>query len=244
LSVKGATDRTQYQSTPLLDGSSSTNTDRDFNQYSGAARASYEVFPGVKPFAELAGDVRKHDLQFDRDGFQRDSRALTPRVGTTFDIAKKLTGEVSVGYLDRTFEDAGLAPLKGVVADASLVWNATGLTTVTLTATSRGEETVLSGVSGALRRDVGVQVDHALRRWLIWSFRAGYGMDDYKAIPCACNDFLERVDHRASLGSMITYKLSREFAMKGEYRYDQLHSNSVGVDYHANVFLIGLQLQR
>ena len=72
VSVKGAVDRTQYQPTPLLDGSSSSNTDRDFNQYSGAVRASYEVFPGVKPFVEVGGDVRKHDLQFDRDGLQRD----------------------------------------------------------------------------------------------------------------------------------------------------------------------------
>ena len=244
LSVKGAADRTQYQPTPLVDGTSSSNTDRNFNQYSGAGRASYEVSPGVKPFVELAGDVRKHDLQFDRDGFQRDSHALVPRVGTSFDIAKKLTGEVSVGYMDRQFVDPGLAPLRGIVADASVVWNATGLTTVTLTAASRAEETVVSGVSGALRRDIGVQVDHALRRWLIWSVRAGYGLDQYKSIPCECNDFQERTDRRVSLGSMITYKFSREFAMKGEYRYDQMHSNTSGVDYHANVFLVGLQLQR
>jgi hypothetical protein len=51
------------------------------------------VFPGVKPFVEVGGDTRIHDLQFDRDGLQRDSKSLTPRVGTTFDIARKLTGE-------------------------------------------------------------------------------------------------------------------------------------------------------
>ena len=62
-------------------------------------RASYEMFPGVKPFVEVGGDIRKHDLQFDRDGLQRDFAALTPRVGTTFDIARRLTGEISVGYL-------------------------------------------------------------------------------------------------------------------------------------------------
>jgi hypothetical protein len=244
LSVKGAADRTQYQPTALLDGSSSSNTDRDLNQYSGAVRAAYEIFPGVKPFAEVGGDVRKHDLQFDRDGFERDSHAVVPRVGTTINLPQRLTGEISVGYMFRKFEDPDLAPLNGVVADASLIWAATGLTTVTLTATSRAEETVLSGVSGALRRDVGVQVDHALRRWLIWSVRAGYGIDTYKSIPCECNGFLERVDNRASLGTLITYKMSRELALKGEYRYDQLHSNSAGVNYNANVFLIGLQLQR
>ena len=137
------------------------------------------MFPGVKPFVEVGGDTRIHDLQFDRDGLQRDSKSLTPRVGTTFDIARRLTGEISVGYLTRKFDDPTLPTLAGIVADASLIWNATGLTTVTLIASSKGEETVVQGVSGALRRDIGVQVDHALRRWLIWTVRAGYGLDDY-----------------------------------------------------------------
>ena len=55
---------------------------------------------------------------------------------------------------------------------------------------------------------------------------------------------LERVDKRASLGTAITYKINRELALKGEYRYDQLRSNAAGVDYNANVFLVGLKLQR
>ncbi len=244
LTAKATVDRTQYQNTLLLDGSTSTNQDRDFNQFGGAVRASYEVFPGVKPFVEVGGDTRVHDLQFDRDGLQRDSKMLTPRVGTTFDIARRLTGEISVGYLTRKFEDPGLPVLGGVVADASLIWNATGLTTATLTASSKADETVLPGVSGVLRRDIGVQVDHALRRWLIWTVRAGYGLDDYVSEPCDCNGFLERKDTRTSLGTALTYKFTRELSLKGEYRYDQLHSNSPGADYNASVFLVGLKLQR
>lgn len=240
LSAKASVDRTQYQATPLVDGTSSSNQDRDFDQYGGAARASYEVFPGVKPFVELGADIRKHDLQFDRDGLQRNSQALTPRVGTTFDMARRLTGEISAGYLTRTFDDATLPTLKGIVADASLIWNVTGLTTATLTATSRADETVLAGVSGVLRRDIGVQVDHALRRWLIWTVRAGYGIDEYVSNP----PVLERKDTRVSLGSALTYKLSREVSLKGEYRYDQMNSDAPGVSYHANAFLIGLKLQR
>lgn len=244
LSAKASVDRTTYQDTPLLDGTSSSNKDRDYNQFGGAARASYEVMPGVKPFVEVAADTRKHDLQFDRDGLERDSRALTPRIGTTFDVIGKLKGEISVGYTTRKFVDLTLPNLAGVVADASLVWNATGLTTATLTAKSSADETVLSGVSGVLRRDFGLQVDHALRRWLIWTVKAGYGIDDYVSDPCTCNGGISRLDKRVSLGSAITYKLNRDVSLKGEYRYDQLRSNTTGVDYNANVFLIGLKLQR
>jgi hypothetical protein len=236
LSIKGSLDRTTYEDTKLVDGETSSNHDRDFDQFGGALRAGYDVFPGVKPFVEVSADTRSHDLQFDRDGFQRDSNAITPKVGTTFDMARRLTGEISVGYLMRKFEDPNLQALRGIVADASLIWTVSGLTTATLTASSRGEETVLSGVSGTLRRDIGVQVDHALRRWLIWTVRAGYGLDDYVGSL--------REDKRMSAGTSLTYKFNREWSIKGEYRYDQLRSNTAGVDYNANVFLVGLKLQR
>jgi hypothetical protein len=236
LSAKATVDRTAYQDSKLTDGTTSSNHDRDYNQYGGAVRAGYEVLPGMKPFVEVSADTRRHDLAFDRNGFQRDSSAITPRVGTTFAFAGKLIGEVSVGYLTREFKDPALQDLSGVVADASLVYAATGLTTATLTASSRGEEIVVAGASGALRRDVGLQIDHAFRRWLIGTLRFGYGHDDYVG--------LDRVDNRTSLGAAITYKLNRYMSLKGEYRHDTLRSNVSGVDYNANVFLAGLKLQR
>lgn len=236
LSGKAGVDRTVWQDSKLVDGTSSSNHDRDYNQYGAQLRASYELWPGVKPFVEVAGDTRQHDQQFDRNGFQRDSRALTPKVGTSFELSRKLTGEASVGYQTRHYQDPALQDLRGVVADASLVWAATGLTTATLTASSRADELVVAGASGVLRRDVGVQVDHAFRRWLIGTVRFGYGFDDYVG--------LDRADNRMSLGTAITYKLNRDIALKGEYRYDWLRSNVPNVDYNASVFLVGLKLQR
>ena len=203
------------------------------------------MFPGVRPFVEVGVDTRKHDLQFDRNGNQRDSQALTPKVGSTFEITRKLTGEASVGYLMRQYRGPGAARLCASLAfDASLIWEATGLTTATLTATSRADESVVAGWSGALRRDVGVQVDHALRRWLIWTVKAGYGFDEYVSDPCTCTGGEERQDKRMSLGTALTYKFNREFSLKGEYRYEQLRSNAAGANYNANIFLVGLKLQR
>ncbi len=95
---------------------------------------------------------------------------------------------------------------------------------------------MLPGVSGALRRDVGLQVDHAFRRWLIGTVKVGYGQDDYVG--------LDRLNQRTSLGAMITYKFSRELWLKGEYRHEWLRSNVTGVDYDASIFLVGLKAQR
>ena len=243
LLAKASYDRTMFNDSELTDGTTSSNHDRDLDQFGGQLRGSYELWPGVKPFVEIGADTRKHDLQFDRNGFQRDSVGVTPKVGSTFDIGGKLTGEVSVGYTDRRLEDPTLLPVRGVVYDALLKYQATGLTTVTLNANSRADESVVAGWSGALRRDIGIQVDHALRRWLIWTLKAGYGFDDYISNTC-CGNSDPRVDKRVSLGSAITYKLSRELWLKGEYRYDTLWSNATNVDYHSHAFLVGLKLQR
>jgi hypothetical protein len=46
LTAKASVDRTKYDESKLTDGTTSSNHDRDYSQYAGAARASYEVFPG------------------------------------------------------------------------------------------------------------------------------------------------------------------------------------------------------
>lgn len=196
--MKGSFDRTVYQDSELTDGTRVSNQDRNYNQYRVQGRASYEFTPGLKPFVEIDADKRVHDAP----STDRNSHAFTPKAGVTFELARHLTGEISAGYTTRDYASPDLAALRGFVVDASLVWVATGLTTATFTANSRADESVVAGVSGALRRDVGLQIDHAFRRWLIGTVKVGYGQDDYVG--------LDRLDQRTSLGAMITYKLSRE----------------------------------
>lgn len=236
LAAKGLVDRTVYQASKFTDGSTFSNHDRDFNQYGGQVRASYELTPGVKPFVELGTDRRIHDLGSDRSGVQRDSNALMPKAGTTFELSRLITGELSVGYLLRHYKDAGLQELRGVTADASLIWVMTGLTTATVTATTRADESTVAGVSGAFRRDGGLQIEHAFRRWLIGTVKVGVGFDQYVGST--------RADARGSLSAALTYKLNREVALKGEVRQDWMRSNAANVDYNATTYLFGLKLQR
>ncbi|HEX9322998.1 MAG TPA: outer membrane beta-barrel protein [Xanthobacteraceae bacterium] len=113
VSLKGSIDRFDYQNSLLTDGTSFSNKDRDYNQYGAQARAGYEITPGLKPFVELDADTRVHDVALDRFGFARDSEGFTPKAGTSFEFTRKLTGEISVGYLIRTYQDPRLADLPG-----------------------------------------------------------------------------------------------------------------------------------
>ena len=233
--MKGTIDRVEYDNAKLLDGSSVSQKDRDYDQYGGVLRGSYELTPGVKPFVEADADIRNHDLPVDASGVQRDSHGLSGRVGTTFEISRMLTGEVSIGYLTRTYKDPTLPDLNGLLFDASLVWVATGLTNVKFIASTRADESTVAGVSGVLRHDYSVQVDHAFRRWLIGTLKFGTGFDDYVGST--------REDKRYVASGAIVYKLDRAWQVKAEVREEWLRSNVSGVDYAATIMTLGLRWQ-
>jgi hypothetical protein len=236
LAATGDAERTVYQDSTLTDGTTASNEDRQYNQYKGTLRGSYELSPGVKPFVEFSADTRKHDLETDFSGYQRDSKGLTGKAGSTFELSRLLTGEIALGYTHRTYEDARLPDINGLIGDASLVWTASALTTVKLSGSSAVGESTQPGVSGVLYRDIGLQVDHAFRRWLIGTVKIGFGVDDYVG--------MDRTDNRYSAGLGLTYKLNRNAQIKGEVREEWLRSNVTGNNYNATIFLLGLRLQQ
>ena len=235
LSGGGTIDRTQYQASLLTDGESSSNDDRNYNQYGGFLRGAYEVTPALKPYGEVDVDTRVHDLNVDRSGFQRDSDGLTGKVGSTFELSRLVIAEASIGYATRTYEDPRLDRLKGLLTAGSLTWTPTALTTVKLNATSSVDESTLPGVSGVITRDYLAEVDHAFRRWLIGTVKVGYGTSDYQGS--------DRRDHRYYAEGDIVYKLTRTLQIKGSVRKDFLRSNASGVDTDATVYMLGMRYQ-
>ncbi|MCC7346332.1 MAG: outer membrane beta-barrel protein [Variibacter sp.] len=236
LGLKGSIDRVSYDNSLLTDGSVISNADRNYNQYMVQLRAAYELTPGMKPFVEAAFDARSRDLPVDAFGVHRNSEGMTARLGTSFEFSRKLTGELSVGAITRSYHDASLQSFSGLVVDGSLVWTATALTTVKFSAKSTMDESTLANVSGVLRRDFSLQVDHAFRRWLVGTARIGYARDIYEGSVRRDDRYL------ASVG--VIYKLNREMQLKAELRREWLHSNTPGFDYTANIALVGLRLQR
>jgi hypothetical protein len=235
VSLKGTVDRTVYQDSELTNGATASNEDRNYNQYGGVLRTGYEISPGVTPFVEIGADTRKHDLAVDSLGFRRDSTGWTAMVGSTFELTRVLTGDIAVGYTRREYEDDRLKALEGFIGRGSLTWTASALTTVKLTAASTVGESDQANVSGVLYRDVGLEVDHAWRRWLISSLKGGFGIDNYVG--------LGRTDHRYYLGTGLTYKLNRFVQIKSDISHEWLTSNQPGNDYSAAVFLLSLRLQ-
>ena len=235
VSLKGTADRAVYDDSLLTNGELESNADRNFNQYAGIMRVGYELDPGFKPFVELEGDQRIHDEQFDRSGLQRDSVGESGKVGAAVDLFGSLTGEMAVGYVERTYQDPTLPNVSGVIADGSLLWQATPLTSAKLTATSQVYETIVAGASGELSRDVSLQIDHAFQYWLVGTLKGGYGNDNYVGVF---------TDNRYFVSVGLAYKLTREMQIRTELRQDWLTTTEPGFTYTATTALIGLRLQR
>ena len=232
----GATvDRTVYQNSELTDGETSSNDDRDYNQYGGISRVSYELKPGLKPFVEVEGDDRVHDLAVDRSGFQRDSTGGYAKAGTSFEFTRLLIGEIAVGWTERSYADPRLNRLDGLLTSGSLIWNVTGLTTAKFITDTQVAETTLPNTSGIFVHTYTVEVDHDFRRWLTAIGKFTYGTYDYEGDS--------RKDQTYSVEGDLIYKMTRNLWIKGSLRHDILDSNVPLAGSNATVVMLGVRLQ-
>jgi hypothetical protein len=235
ISAGATVDRTAFTDSKLTDGTTASNDDRNFNQLGGLARVSYELTPGVKPFVEAEADRRVHDLQFDRDGFARDSTGGYAKAGTSFEFSRLLTGELSLGYEARNYADPRLDRLQGLLTAASLVWTATPLTTARFVSNTSIDETTLAGVSGVLTHTYTFEIDHDFRRWLTAIGKFTYATLDYQGDG--------RRDKTYSLEGDLVYKMTRNLWLKGSLRRDILDSNAPGSNSASTVVMLGVRLQ-
>ncbi|WP_410708130.1 outer membrane beta-barrel protein [Bradyrhizobium sp. BWA-3-5] len=232
----GATvDRTDYTDSKLTDGTSSTNDDRNFTQYGGVGRVSYDLRPGLKPFVEIQGDSRVHDLRLDRSGFARDSAGGYAKGGTSFEFSRLLTGEIAVGYAMRDYVDPRLNRLEGLLVSSSLVWTATPLTTAKFYSDTTITETTLPGTSGVLTHIYTVEVDHDFRRWLTAIGKFTWGDLDYQGNP--------RRDKIYTVSGEAIYKLNRNLWLRGTLARGWLESNLPENSTASTVVMLGVRVQ-
>jgi hypothetical protein len=232
----GATvDRTDYQWSKLIDGTLTSNDDRNFTQYGGVGRVSYDLTPGVKPFVEGEADNRVHDEKLDRNGYARDSTGGYIKAGSSFEFSRILFGQMSIGYAARDYVDVRLQRLQGLLVSSSLIWNATPLTTAKFISDTQIAETTLAGTSGVLVHTYTFEVDHDFRRWLTGIGRFTFGTLDYQGD--------NRKDKTYSIEGDLIYKMTRNLWIKGSLRRDWLDSNVPGSSSNATVVMLGVRLQ-
>ncbi len=236
LGLKGAIDRVDYEDARLSNGATLEQGDRNYTQYGLKLRGAYEASPALQPFVEASLDARERDEALDRFGYRRSSTGLGLRAGTKIELTRTLTGEVSAGYQLRRYDDARLPDVKGAVADAALIWSVTPLTTARLSVATTLDETTILGSSGAVTNRAGVEVTHDLRRNLTLIGGLSFARTDYRGAALT--------EDSTAASVKLDYKIGRSFVVRATYAHERLNSSAPGSDYIANVYLLGLRLQR
>jgi hypothetical protein len=238
LSLRGAIEDFTYENALLSDGTVVDNSDRDYLDFNGTARASVTVDDGSREiFIEAGANRRNYRDQFDSNGIERGSRGYDVLVGVAYDDGGPLSGEIGVGYLQQFPDDPNLRTVDSIAFEASLIWTPSALTTFTFEGSILPEETVLDpDASGVLVYTASLGVEHAFRRNLIGSAGFIYAQSDYVGSTRVERDYL------ATLG--LDYLVNRWLSFQLDASYHTFDSTVVGEDYDEARIEFGVRLQR
>jgi hypothetical protein len=232
VALRGTLDRSDYSDVES-GGVNVSQKARNFTAYGLRLRTGYEITPGITPFAEALIDRRIHDLAVDAGGYARDSSGMTIRAGSSFELARNLTGEASAGYTFRAYEDARLAYLRAPAVDAALTWSISPLTTLNVRAQSEISETTIANSAGARVYRGTATLTHAFLRNFIATATLGFSRTDYDAVT--------RRENSLTSGLRLEYKFNRMLAVRGSYAFERLNVNNAGESYNSHTFMLGMR---
>ncbi|MGO9742805.1 MAG: outer membrane beta-barrel protein [Roseiarcus sp.] len=235
LGLHGSYDHEAYQNVALFGASAQGLSADDYDDWGAKFRASYRISEAVSPFLEFGLDTRRYPDVTDALGYQRDSVGYLGDAGVTLNWSKLLTGEASIGYGERDYQDPRLPRAAAPLVNASLVWSPTALTTVTLKTQTALEDSVLAGASADLNRTYTIDIAHSLTRAVTLGLTGSYATDDFLGATTR--------DSTTSLAAHAEYHVNRHIVLKASATRQIFASNQAGQGYVGDVFLLGVKLQ-
>ena len=233
---KGSIDRTFYTGGTATGGGTLDSESRNNSLLTASLRTSYEVTPAFKPFVEGALLERVYDQKQDALGYRRDSTGYELKAGAVIDLGAKIHAEGALGWHYEELRDNRFDPLEGLIAEASLVWSPSRLTTVTLSGETAFEPTTLLNSSGSTQYSGNLKVAYSLRRNLEVDVGLGVALRNYQG------SVDEDVTTTGTAG--LAWSLNRNVALTARYSYENLQTNRAGADYSANSIEVGLRMRR
>lgn len=231
IQLRGAVSDVTYSDTNGM-----SNADRDTLENREAVRATWEFKPTFSVFAEQEWNQRdKGGLP--PDGISRDSDGTRTRVGLDFgSTGAVLRGTISIGYGRQEPKAASLAPVDAFLFDANLAWRPTEITSLMLTAASDIYDTTTVDSGGVIAHTVGLELRHALRRYVIASAGIAYTHYDYDATPFTEDQWLGFAG--------LEYYASPELVLFTRYEHLDYNADDATGDYERDEVRIGARIRR
>ncbi|MEL7540695.1 MAG: outer membrane beta-barrel protein [Pseudomonadota bacterium] len=204
--------------------------DRDETTLSG--RFSYAVERDWALFAEAVHTQNDYDPPNIFNAFNRDSQGTALRVGSDFELASLLRGDVGIGYQQFEYDDPSFQDVDGVSVVGNLQWFVTQLTTISGNAQRNVIDPGLVLSNAAIETSVSARADHELRRNVILTGEARFTNFEFENITRDDDRFIARVG--------ATWKINPNIWFDGSYELTDQSSNVQ--DFTENRVLFGLRI--
>jgi hypothetical protein len=244
--VDGSFVKSDYDDVDLIGSNDHLeNDDRDRETVTGSVRLGYHMNDDYEAFVKFTTIAVKYDpAKREVGGPLRDSDGWDVVGGTAFDVGGKSVGEFYLGYVKRDWDSDQFKDVSAFKFGGSLLWSATGLTSVKFTADRNVAETTATAddgsgnriaAAGLLSSRFGFELEHELRRNILLKATGSFNK----------LEFLDtiREDDMTQLGLGAKYMLNRTFSVSGDYKYDQRATNEADQDYKRHVFMLSLGAQ-
>ncbi|MFO1190214.1 MAG: outer membrane beta-barrel protein [Alphaproteobacteria bacterium] len=211
-------DRSDFHDSGLVD-----NDDRDRRVTTASTRVGFEFSPDTILYVEPSHNWVRYDQRLDNFGVRRDSTGDQGLVGLTWDVSGVTFLDFAAGYMRQRYDDPTLSTVAGPTYRTGILWNATGLITVSVNGARSIRETTLQGAGGVFETSLAGRIDYELRDNILVDLRASWQNDDYRG--------LQRKDDILRVGIGFTYFLGRNLVIGGSLNRDTRSSDASGADY-------------
>lgn len=234
LRLSAFADRRDYN---YRDGRTRTNLviDQDFRDHVEGrltGRAEYALSPDTAFLLEASGNQRNYDGSPAPDGLDRNSSGFSVLAGFNTDLSKLIRGEFAIGYLSQNYQSPLINDIRAFGLRGKLEWFVSPLTTITLHAQRRVEDTGTQGASSFLLSEGGGRVDYELRRNVLVDFGGATSRRNFRGI--------DRSDQLIDFDLGASYLANRHLRFRFGYAFERQNTDDTQTSQDYNDHRVSL----
>lgn len=226
----GAVNDYQYQDGLAAGGRLIDGHDRSVMILGGRSRLSYEVNPDFSVFGEGGWINRRYDRPAGNGLRSRDSSGPEVAGGVNFALGALWSGEIAVGYAERTLEDDRFGSVSALTTRAQLLWNVTRSTSLRAQALRNIGEAATAPSPAYIGTTYWFGIEHQLQSDLLLGANISTRNLDYVRSR-------EETDI-LSVGARATWFINQNFRAQAEYNFSRRDSTSPDVNFDRNIGML------
>ncbi len=220
----------QYEDSVLADGRLVSSGDRSLALIGERARLSYEISPDLTFFGEGGWTNRRYDRPAGNGLKNRNSSGPEVAGGASFALGALWTGEIAMGYAERTIEDDRFGSVSALTARAQLLWNVTRSTSLRAQAVRNIGETSTGASVAYIGTTYWFGIEHQLQSDLLLGANVSTRNLDYARSRDEA-DIL-------SVGARATWFINQNFRAQAEYNFSRRDGTVADTNFDRNIGML------